>query len=337
MRRGTDVVRNGPIVDESRDLNREIGVLVRQLESLRDGDSAVGKLIDCGPAAIEPLKVFLREGRPSGTYEPRRWAVEALSGLGAKAALMDYLRWEKQIADPIVRSGEEAVESAAARELARWRTEDVFDLLTDLSQRRMLVGIVEALGEFGRSETIAYFDRALEDDVCRDAAEQAFRKIGQRAKRHLLQSSITSLPKRTEETPSSVRRRRSALRLLGEMELDDGDWNALQVNLDETDLEIVVLSAMIGARACGANRERVARSLLETLPSCPWYLHDEVEHSLAELGEDALRAIEAGIATREPRPGAEQRFDAVLRTLRKLKSQITSETSPSRQSATERT
>jgi HEAT repeat protein len=253
---------------------------VTQLDSLHDGDAVVGKLIACGPAAIEPLRQFLMRGRPSGTYQPRRWAVEALAALGAKEVLMDYLRSPKEIPDPVARFGEEAVESAAARELAAWKSEDVFDLLAELAQKRMLVGIVEALGEFGRLDSIPYFDRALEDDICRDAAEKAFRKIGQPAKIHLLESAVTPLRNRMEETPSSIRRRRSALRLLNEMELGNEDWKTIQTNLDDTDAEIVVLAAIIGTRAAGQDRAKMSRRLREVLSSAPWYLREEIESCL---------------------------------------------------------
>jgi hypothetical protein len=41
--------------------------------------------------------------------------VEALSRLGAKEALMRYLESGREVADPVLRLGEDAVESTAAR------------------------------------------------------------------------------------------------------------------------------------------------------------------------------------------------------------------------------
>ncbi|MCC6362257.1 MAG: hypothetical protein IT165_01965 [Bryobacterales bacterium] len=66
-------------------------VLVDGLNSLLDGESAVSALIACGPAAIDPLRRFLLEGQPSGVYQPRRWAVDALAGLGAKDILLEAI------------------------------------------------------------------------------------------------------------------------------------------------------------------------------------------------------------------------------------------------------
>ena len=80
-----------------------------------------------------------------------------------------------------------------------------------------------------------------------------------------------------EETPSSIRRRRSALRLLNEMELGNEDWKTIQTNLDDTDAEIVVLAAIMGTRAAGQDRAKMSRQLREVLSSAPWYLREEIE------------------------------------------------------------
>lgn len=152
--------------------------LVAHLDSLHDGDRTVVQIISFGRAAIGPLKSYLFEGKPSGTYQPRQRAIEALAALGANDVLMEYLMWEKQIPDPVARFGEEAVESTAARELAAWRTDDVFELLLAIARGRKLPGVIDALGEFGRTEAIPCLDQALEDDVSRPLAEKAFRKLG---------------------------------------------------------------------------------------------------------------------------------------------------------------
>src|SRR5579885_3446288 len=104
------------------------------------------------------------------------------------------------IADPVARFGEEAVESAAARELAAWRTESVFRLLLDLAHERFRVGLIEALGEFRRTEAIPVFDRALEDDYYRSAAEQALRRLGPAARPALVLSAVTPLPNAVAES-----------------------------------------------------------------------------------------------------------------------------------------
>ncbi|MGA2027122.1 MAG: hypothetical protein ABSH17_08650 [Syntrophobacteraceae bacterium] len=144
--------------------------LIRELESLNTGKQAAERLVEYGQAAVEPLRRFLFEGIPRKIFQPRFWAVEALAHLGAKDALLEYLLPMREILDPEDRFGEEAVESAAARFLSVWPDEDVYQSLLKLSERRMLLGLIDALAEFRRPEAIPYFERALEDDFYRSAA-----------------------------------------------------------------------------------------------------------------------------------------------------------------------
>ena len=160
--------------------DQDIRNLVRGLDSLRGGDFAAAALVGCGPRAIAPLREFLLQGKPRGIFQPRQLAVETLAELGARDVLIEYLKQARTITDPVVRFSEAAVESTAARVLARWRTEEVYHTLKNLASTRLLPGLVEALGEFGRVEMIPYFLWALGDDECRDAAEQALRKLGER-------------------------------------------------------------------------------------------------------------------------------------------------------------
>jgi hypothetical protein len=52
--------------------------------------------------------------------------------------------------------------------------EDTYRFLLKLSERRLLNGLIDALAEFKNPEAIPYFERALEDDFYRAAAEKAF-------------------------------------------------------------------------------------------------------------------------------------------------------------------
>jgi len=132
----------------------KIRFYIEELNSLKEGAAAATRLIACGRSAIEPLRQSLLEGKPSVVYHSRRWAVEALAALGARDVLLEYLTQKKDIADPAIRLGEEAVKSAAARELMRWRSEEVFRLLLGLAQERCLPGVLGALGEFKRPEAV---------------------------------------------------------------------------------------------------------------------------------------------------------------------------------------
>ena len=154
----------------------DIHQLVEGLNSLHDGERVAAKLIAIGTPAVGPLTNFILHGKPSVVYQPRQWAVEALGALKAKDALLEYLRWKKDIPDPATRFAEQSVENAAARELAAWRTDDVLQVLLDLALSHPQAGVIDALGEFDCIEALPCFIRALEDDVCRIPAENALHK-----------------------------------------------------------------------------------------------------------------------------------------------------------------
>ncbi len=291
----------------------DVGALIAQLETLRDAALTVAALIGCGQRAIGPLRRCLVAGRPRGIFQPRAWVVEALAGLGAKDVLMEYLRTPKNIADPVVRLAEKAVESAAARALGGWRGEDVYGCLLEVAGERNLPGAIEALGNFARPDAIPIFDRALEDDACREAAEEAFRKLGAAARVSLALSAETPLPNAEMESPSSLRRRRSALRLLGELGIGPDDWPALAPLVEEDDPEIVTGGARLALAVHRGERNRIAHRLLAILPGAPWYLRDEVADCLAALAPESGPLVEAEIAARLRRP--KRAGDTALPTL----------------------
>lgn len=292
--------------------------LVAQLESLHDGERAAAQLIACGSIAVGPLRKFLLEGRPRGTFEPRRWAVEALAALRQKDILMEFLRLPKSINDPVVRFGEDAVENAAARELSRWKTEDVFRFLMELAGDRLRPGVIEALGEFERPEAIPLFDRALEDDLCRTAAEQAFRNLGAAAVHALVLSATTPLPNDADETPSSLVRRRSVLALASEIGLAANSWLPLQTLMDDADPEIVTRSIMAGVPYMDAQAKLAAsQRLIEVLPFVGWFLRDDIADTLRQLAPFSSEPIECAIAARMGR-----RLDSVLMTLMRARYHI---------------
>lgn len=314
-------VETGQIGADPREA--EVARLVENLNSLTEGEQTVGKLIAFGRLAIEPLRRFLMNGKPSVVYQPRRWAVEALAGLGAKDILIEYLKRKKTILDAAVRFGEEPVENAAARALCRWPTEDVFQTLLEISRRRSQLGLVDALGRFQRVEAIPYFLHALEDDICRSAAEEALRTLGAAAGPALIEAALTRLPSPEEERPSSARRRMSALQILSEMDLAKETWPALRPLIADVHTEIVIAISKIAVKL-GDHQDRTAAAqrLLEVLPSADWFAQGGIETALAELYEDASGILEAELARRNSFPDEQRVIDRALRTLLHVKRQV---------------
>jgi HEAT repeat protein len=301
---------------------KEIYRLIRQLDSLYQGEEAAASLVGLGSIAIKPLRRFLLEGKPRKVFQPRLWAVQALASLGAREVLIEYLLQEKEIADPEDRFGEEAVASAAARCLAAWPAEDTYRLLLQLSERRMLIGLIDALAEFKTSEAMPYFERALEDDFYRSAAENAFMRLGTMAADALARSAVTPSPSLSTETPGSLARRRSAVQLLASIGITAALWQTLRGLLHESDAVLVVEAAKLGIRF-GSKEDRtlMARRLIELLSSTSWHLRADIEEALVKLKDQAAGEIEKEIVRRlkqrEEVRGLDMRLRALLRVKRR--------------------
>jgi hypothetical protein len=302
--------------------DQEIESLTHALESLLGGPMAATALAACGQRAIPALRAFLMDGRPRGIYQPRQLAVETLAQLGAKDVLIEYLDSHPTIKDPVVRMGEDAVRSTAARELGRWQSEDVFECLSRISLNLLLPGVVESLGAFRRLETMPYFLWALGDGVCRPQAEEAIRGLGEAARPTLVDAANARTPSAEEETSSSLQRRRWALRILLDLKISEPEWERLEGLLGETDPEIVITSARIGLEfAPHSGKAQAIQRIIDRLPIASWFLRTEARAALMEHFNLAQKAIEVEIARRQNAGRKDQAQDLVLRLLVNLRNQ----------------
>jgi len=190
---------------------------VRKLRSLHDGDLGVVETVLCGKRAIPALRAVLFEREPSGLFETRCRAVQALSALKAHDVLVEFLANSHWAADPVERLGDDAVINAAARALAKHRDEDTFQVLLKLSKQRLLPGVVAAIGSFKRAAAIPYLVAGLAEDECRPFAETALEKFGAQARAALTQIVNETATSPDSDSPSCVRQRQSALRILVRM------------------------------------------------------------------------------------------------------------------------
>ena len=276
----------------------------------------MAELITCGQSAIEPLRQFLLEGKPSALFQARQWAVEALAGLQAKDVLLEYLKQKKDIADPDVRLGEEAVESTAARHLSKWPSEQVYQVLLEIAQQGCLAGAVEALGELRRPESIPYIVMALEDDVCRPTAEEALRKIGALARLELIHAVLTPRPGKDTETPSSLRRRGSAAGFLADIGISADEWLQIHQLLNETDPAILVAVSRMAAKVAGTKEKALAvRQLIEAIETADWYFREEIGTLLTQFSDVGRCFVEEEIFRRRQLANEKRVVDPVLLTL----------------------
>jgi len=301
----------------------EVRRLLACLQSLVDGQSAIGELAACGPRAIPPLREFLLSGRITSVPQPRMWAVEALALLGARDVLVDYLQAPTRAVDPQLQFAEDAVKNTAARRLSAWRDNETFEILLELCSKRYLPGVIETLAEFERPETIPRLDRALEDDMCRKAAEEGFRRLGPAARGALLLSAVTPLPNTEEETPSSLCRRRSVLGLIAEIGVERQNWVELQPLLAERDPELLARLARIASSAANPrDRAVVAAGLVAVLGRLPWFVWKEAEEALVALAPESVPAIEAEVSRRLSNPPLVCAGDEILRMVLRVKTKL---------------
>ncbi len=306
--------------NSSESPRRELKFWIARLNSLIDGEDASRQLILFGDAAIPALRDFLLSGRPSGIYQPRQWAVQALASLGAKEVLLEYLAREDRNSDPVIREGEDAVCNTAARLVSCWKTEDVFRTLFTLSEKRLLPGAIFALGEFQRPGALAVLDRALEDDVAGPSAEEALLKFGHVAAETLVSSALRKRMNQEQESPSSLRRRRAAVKILADTGLGRQSWPELRVLLDERDPELVVHAARLAVTASSEqDKQRALRSLLRVLPEAQWYLREDAASSLGSLYSFGANLIEQEIARRLTKPSNVRASDGALIVLLRLR------------------
>lgn len=279
--------------------------LGRHLRSLHDGDGAVIEAIGIGAPAIPVLRALLFERDPSGIFEPRMRAAQALAALRATSELKQFVREWKSASDPVERFGDEAVLGTAARFLGATMTEEVYLILMAVGRKHPVPRVIEALGDFGRPESIPIMVRALADDVSRTAAERALRILGEAAISALIGAALRPVANFWGfEIPSSVRRRRSALMLLLEFGATRDIWDLIRGLASDSDDEIAVRACAIGLTAGTSPDQRdCARLMVELLRRVRWPLHQEIEDCLignfviaGEFVDQALRGPTDGIA-----------------------------------------
>jgi hypothetical protein len=312
--------------------DEQIRSYVGDLESLRGGELTVSLLVGCGERAIAPLREYLLYGRPRGIFQPRQRAVEALAELGAKDVLLEYLSQQRNIPDAEVRFGEEAVENTAARSLGQWRTEEVFDFLKELAQRRMLAGVIEALGTFERVDAVDTFVRALGDDVCRPAADEALCRIAGKVKPVLMRAALRNSGE-AEEKPSERRRRCGVVKILSEMPFTTEEWNELRPLLGDLDKEIALAAAEI-ATDCAPMEEKqeAARVLIRSFAKAHWFTQARIQDCLRRNYDAVREVIAEERASRQRCARAAPMADHVFRVLTKMQITRKPSDSPERES-----
>lgn len=279
----------------------QIEGFVLALESLTDGELAVDLLVACGKPAIGPLERFLLRGAARTISLPRCRAVRALGELEARETLVEYLENAHLPADPAVLFAEDAVRSAVARELLRWKSDETFRTLLNAAERRSTVGLIEALGEFRRSEAIPLLFQTLEDDLCRNAAFAALLKTPEESRSYIM-LSLRGGTKTNLTGPSASRRRRATAELVQKLGIAKDEWKEVSGLLRDDDPAVVIPIAAIGFQVAPQEEfPDLLRRLFRIAHKLNWVQEDEVIHLLDDhkaLARNVARTILAEFKSR---------------------------------------
>jgi hypothetical protein len=284
-------------------VSEEVEILVAALDSLIEGEAAAERLIAAGPQVIPYLEGFLLKGRPRTIALPRCRAVHALGELGAWPVLVEYFRQYRRPDDAVVLFAEDAVRSIAAQELGRWKSAEVYEVLLKAARERATGGLVRALSEFQRAESIPVLFSMLDDDLCRNDAEEALRKMPDPARAWAV-LSLRGAAGPSTHLASAVRRRSATLQLLREFGVEPGEWPTLREFLDDRDADAVIATAGIGfAIGPPSDHPAIVRALFHISQHLNWAQEDEVIRLLDghrdEACEQARGLIEAADAKGE--------------------------------------
>lgn len=266
---------------------------VTLLESIRDGENATEQLIAIGKASIPYLERFLLDSPPRSLALGRCRAVRALGQLGACSALIAYFQQYTRPGDAAVLFAEDAVRSAAAQELLHCGSEAVFPTLVNATQERATSGLVQALGEFRRPEAVPVFFELLEDDLCREDAKAALRKIPDAARPYAM-LMLRGQAAASISGAAASRRRRATLQLLAEWGASASEWPELRGYLWNEDADCVIATARIGLRAAPEQeKEEIAAALIEGSQTMNWAQETEAVELL-----DSMAGIAKPVAAR---------------------------------------
>jgi hypothetical protein len=289
--------------------------LIAALNSIVDGELAVAMLIGRGESAIPYLECFLLAGLPRAIALPRCRAVHALGELSARPTLISYFRQYRPPSDAVVLFAEDAVRSAVAHELTRWKSDEVFDVLMDAAKRRATSGVILALGEFRRSASVPLLFEILEDDLCREDARIGLRKVPEAAHQYAI-LSIRGLTELSLDGPFTLRRRRATLQLLAEFGIPPAEWDDLSGFLLDNDADVVINTASIGLKVGPElGRSQIIRALFRVSSHSNWAQEDQITRHLEAYPDVALSQAQVIVNERRARGEGQNWLDPSWRIL----------------------
>ncbi len=306
--------RSGEVTSRS---SKNLAQAIARLTSLHHGESAVSDVVAFGKSAVPALRDLLFRREPSGLFQVRCRAVEALAAVRAYDVLVDFLGDHDAAADPIEALGDDAVTNAAAQGLKSLHDERVFRLMLQLAQRPALTGVVDALAAYRRVEAIPALIASLEDDASRGAAEAGLVKMGRVARTALIKSARERRPSSGCESESSLRRRRSALKLLGLIGISRRTWLEIRGLVWDKDPKLSFLGCRLGLpNAPAVELQDIVARMLSLWAGADWMLRGEIEQSLVAHFDKLSQIFVQYAGAAGPCPSRDPDVDRLLQRVR---------------------
>lgn len=275
--------------------------IVRQLEaldSLTNGEHALDELVRCGQEAVPFLAAYLLNGKLKSVAIPRCRAARALGELGAYATLAIYFQQYRKPDDSVLAFAEDAVRSVAAQELLHWKSPDAFQVLLTATRQRATAGLVLALGEFARAESVPVLFEVLEDDICREQATASLLKLPDAARSYAI-LTIRGATTTDIRSPFSTRRKRATLQLLRQTGINPTEWPDLRGYLWDDDPDVVLAAGQLGFTAANeCERKGILMALFSAAFEFNCFQEDEFT-ILCDAYPEIARAIAADIVARQ--------------------------------------
>lgn len=257
-----------------------LAAALSELTALHSDTEGIAEIAAVGTAAVSALRDILFQREPSGLYQVRCRAAQALGLLGAFDVLEEFLRRPRR-SDPVERLGDDVVVSAVARAIARRNDETTFALLCELARAHPLNGVISAVATFRRSEAIPILVGALDEDEVRQTVEAALASFGDDARPFLL-DAVDQLRFEKELSESRLRRYRSLLLLLGRGRPTPEEIDRLRPLMTHAHLQISLLACLIALRSDLKPARSEARARLRDLRQrVPWLEQLQIDQYLA--------------------------------------------------------
>ncbi|HTT76236.1 MAG TPA: hypothetical protein VMF50_09705, partial [Candidatus Binataceae bacterium] len=172
------------------------------------------------------------------------------------------------------------------------------------------------------NEAIPILITALGEDFSRSAAEDGLAKLGASARQALAAAVASRQPSPEWESPSSLRRRRSALRLLLKVGVNSKDLPGLRPLMQESDPTLAFFACKLSlASSDSGDRAEIIGRLITLLKSADWFLGRDIEDCLVQYFPDAQEFVDEALRD-GIQPRSKEGDHRLVRVLHRVKARV---------------